>query len=169
MIRLSEKIDQLSRAVGRAASWLILAAVLVSAGNAIMRKAFSLSSNAWLELQWYLYGAAFLCAASWVLERNQHVRIDVVAGRFSVRVKTWIELIGHVVFLLPMSLMIIYLAWPWFLRSFLSGETSANAGGLILWPAKSLVLVGFALLALQTLSEILKLLSRLIEPARARS
>ena len=166
MMKLANLIDTFNRVIGRCAAWLIFAAVVVSAGNALMRKAFSISSNAWLELQWYLYGGAFLLAAAWTLGRNEHVRIDVLSQKLSEQARTWIDLVGHLFVLLPFSLTILFLSWPWMLRSFKSGEHSANAGGLILWPAKALVLVGFALLALQALSETLKCIQRLRQAAR---
>jgi TRAP-type mannitol/chloroaromatic compound transport system permease small subunit len=149
-------VDTISMRVGQAVSWLILLAVIVSAGNAVARKAFSLSSNAWLELQWYLYGAAFLLGAAWTLSRNEHVRIDVLSSLFSARVRAVIDLIGHVVVLVPFCTLILWLSYPWVARSYATGEQSANAGGLILWPAKALVLAGFALLLAQTIAEIIK-------------
>lgn len=149
-------VDAISTRIGQAVSWLILAAVLVSAGNAIARKAFSLSSNAWLELQWYLYGAAFLLGAAWTLARDEHVRIDVLSSHFSPRLRTLIDLVGHVVVLVPFCALILVLGWPWVVRSYVTAEQSANAGGLILWPAKALVLAGFALLLAQALAQILK-------------
>lgn len=156
LLALSHIVDRINEFLGRAIAWLILAAVLVSAGNAIIRKAFDMSSNAWLELQWYLYGAVFLVAAAYTLQRNEHVRIDFVSNLLSKRVRDWIELFGHVFFLLPFTGLMVYLAWPWFWRSFNSAEISPNAGGLILWPAKIMVLIGFVLLTAQALSEIIK-------------
>lgn len=156
MLRLSRGIDRLTTLIGKAVSWLILLAVLVSAVNALVRKIFDMSSNSWLELQWYLYGAAFLLAASLTLQQNEHIRIDIVYGAFSRRVQHWIDLLGHLLFLMPfVILMDIYLV-PYVTMSVRSGEYSSNAGGLILWPAKALLLAGFALLTLQGLSEIIK-------------
>ena len=133
------------RVVGQAAAWLILVAVLVSAGNAVIRKAFNMSSNSWLELQWYLFGAVFMLCAAWALQRNAHVRIDVVTAHLRARTRAWIDLICHVLFLAPFVLLMTWLSWPFFMRSLASGESSSNAGGLILWPAKGLVLLGFIL------------------------
>ena len=142
--------------IGRAVSWLILAAVLVSAVNAIIRKTFNTSSNAWLELQWYLFGAAFLMAAAYTLKQNEHIRIDIVYGALSRRVQHWIDLFGHVVFLMPFVLLMIWYFVPYVQLSIRSGEVSTNAGGLILWPAKLLLLIGFVQIGLQGLSEIIK-------------
>jgi TRAP-type mannitol/chloroaromatic compound transport system permease small subunit len=156
LLGLSRVIDRINGAIGRAVSWAILLAVLVSAGNAVTRKVFNVSSNAWLEAQWYLYGAAFLLAASLTLQQNEHIRIDIVYGLWSRRVQHWIDLLGHIFFLLPfVVLMDLYLG-PYVLLSWRSGEVSNNAGGLILWPAKSLLLVGFVMLTVQALSEIVK-------------
>ncbi len=156
LLALSRAIDRITEFVGKSVAWLILVAVLVSAGNAIVRKAFDMSSNAWLELQWYLYGAAFLLAAAYTLQRNEHVRIDFVANMMSKRTRDWIDLFGHIFFLIPFTGLIVYLAVPWLMRSYSSGELSANAGGLILWPAKAMVLAGFVLLLVQAFSEIIK-------------
>jgi TRAP-type mannitol/chloroaromatic compound transport system permease small subunit len=156
LLALSRLIDRVNGVVGRNVSWLILIAVLISAGNATMRKAFDMSSNAWLELQWYLFGAVFMLAAGYTLRQDEHVRIDVLAGTFTKRTRDWIDLVCHFLFLLPFCLMMTYLAWPFFWRSFQSGEMSTNAGGLIVWPAKAIILVGFVLLTAQAISEIIK-------------
>jgi TRAP-type mannitol/chloroaromatic compound transport system permease small subunit len=156
LLRLSRLIDALTERVGRAASWLILLAVLISAGNALARYAFNVSSNAWLEVQWYLFAAVFLLCAGYALKHNQHVRIDVVAGRLSPRAQAWLEVLGTLLFLLPMALLILGLSWPVFVDSWRSGEVSSNANGLVLWPARLLVPAGFALLVLQGLSELIK-------------
>jgi TRAP-type mannitol/chloroaromatic compound transport system permease small subunit len=156
LLALSRAIDSLNELVGRTVYWLVLAAVLVSAANAIVRKAFDMSSNAYLEVQWYLFSAIFLLCAGYTLLKNEHIRIDVVAGRFSRRTQTWIDVFGTVFFLWPMVALILYESWPWFVRAWNSGEVSPSAGGLILWPAKILVPVGFALLALQSVSELIK-------------
>lgn len=156
LLALSRLIDRISNFVGRQVSWLILVAVLVSAGNATIRKAFDISSNAWLELQWYLYGAVFMLAAAYTLQRNEHVRIDIIASRWSKRTRDWVDLFCHVFFLLPFAALLVYLCWPWFMLSYRSGEMSANSGGLIIWPAKAMVLAGFILLLAQALSEIIK-------------
>jgi TRAP-type mannitol/chloroaromatic compound transport system permease small subunit len=156
LLRLSRTIDRINETIGKSVSWLILVAVLVSAVNAVIRKAFSTSSNAWLELQWYLFGAAFLLAAAYTLKQNEHIRIDIVYGIWSRRVQHWIDLIGHLLFLMPfVVLMVVYLI-PYVSLSFRSGEVSTNAGGLIIWPAKALLLVGFSLLLAQGVSEIVK-------------
>jgi len=156
LLALSRLIDGLNEFIGKWISWAILAAVLISAINAIIRKTLNTSSNAWLEMQWYLYGAAFLLAAAYTLKQNEHIRIDIVYGAFSRRVQHWIDLLGHVFFLMPFVLLMIYYFVPYFLLSFRSGEVSTNAGGLIIWPAKLLLLVGFSLLGLQGISEIIK-------------
>jgi len=156
LLALSRGIDRVNTSIGRAVSWLILLAVLVSAGNAIVRKVFNTSSNMWLELQWYLYGAAFLGAAAYTLLENEHIRIDLVYGMWPRKVQHWIDLIGHVLFLMPFVLLMIYFLYPWTMRSFERGEISSSAGGLILWPAKAMLLVGFVLLFFQGISEIIK-------------
>lgn len=156
LLGASRAIDAVTAFVGRKVAWLILVAVLVSAGNATIRKTFDVSSNAWLELQWYLYGTVFLLGAAYTLQRNEHVRIDFVSNMLTKRTRDWIDLIGHIIFLLPFTGMMVYLSAPWFLRSFKSGEVSANAGGLIIWPAKIMVVLGFSLLTAQAFSEIIK-------------
>ena len=156
LLALARTIDRINELIGRWVSWCILAAVLVSAGNAIIRKTFNMSSNAWLELQWYLFGAAFLLAAAYTLRQNEHIRIDVVYGMFSRRKQHWIDLFGHVFFLMPFVILMIYYFVPYVMLSFNSGENSTNAGGLVLWPAKSLLLIGFVLLGFQGVSEIIK-------------
>ena len=156
LIRLAALIDALNERVGRTVYWLVLVAVLISAGNAIVRKVFNYSSNSLLEMQWYLFSAVFLLCAGYTLQRNEHVRIDVIAGRFSPRVQAWIDVFGTVFFLLPMALLFIWLSWPVFVRTFVHGEISTNAGGLMIWPARLMVPLGFALLALQGLSELVK-------------
>ncbi|MET3792249.1 TRAP transporter small permease subunit [Aquamicrobium terrae] len=156
LLALSRMIDRVNEAIGKWVSWLILASILVSSINAVVRKTFNMSSNAWLELQWYLFGAAFLLAAAYTLKQNEHIRIDVVYGLWSRRVQHWIDLLGHIFFLMPFTLLMVYYLVPYALRSFRSGEMSTNAGGLIIWPAKALLLVGFFLLAVQGISEIIK-------------
>lgn len=156
LLSLSGLIDRSNEIIGRAVAWLILIAVLVSAGNAVVRKVFSVSSNAWLELQWYLFGAAFLLAAAYTLKQNEHIRIDIVYGLFSRRVQHWIDLFGHLVFLMPFTLLMLWYLVPYVAQSFANGEVSTNSGGLLIWPAKALLLVGFILLALQGVSEIIK-------------
>ncbi|PLP55917.1 C4-dicarboxylate ABC transporter [Mesorhizobium loti] len=156
LLALSRGIDRLNEFIGKWISWLILVSILVSAGNAIIRKLFDVSSNAWLELQWYLFGAAFMLAAAYTLKQNEHIRIDIVYGMWSRRVQHWIDLIGHLFFLMPFVLLMVYMFVPYTLHSFQSGEGSTNSGGLIVWPAKAILLVGFSLLALQGISEIIK-------------
>ena len=134
LLRISGLIDWLNERVGHLSYWLILVAVLVSAGNATMRYAFDRSSNAWLEIQWYLFSAVFLFCAGYTLLHNQHVRIDVISSHLSKRGRAWIDILGTLFFLLPMCLIFLYLSWPFFLHSIQSGEISSYAGGLILWP-----------------------------------
>lgn len=156
LLALSRLIDRFNEIVGKVAGYAILLAVIISATNAVVRKVFSTSSNAWLEAQWYLFGAAFLLAAAYTLKQNEHIRIDVVYGMFSRRRQHWIDLFGHLVFLMPFCILMLYYLVPYTMRSFNSGEVSTNSGGLIIWPAKALLLAGFALLALQGVSEIIK-------------
>jgi TRAP-type mannitol/chloroaromatic compound transport system permease small subunit len=156
LLSLSRMIDALNTRVGKAVYWLVLVAVLVSAGNAIVRKLFNMSSNAFLELQWYLFSAIFLFCAGYTLLNNQHVRIDVITGRFSPRLQAWVDVLGTIFFLLPMALLFIYLSWPVFVRTYTHGEISTNAGGLMIWPARLMVPIGFTLLVLQGLSELVK-------------
>ena len=156
LMRLAALIDALNERVGKTVYWLVLVAVLVSAGNAIVRKLFNMSSNAFLELQWYLFSAVFLFSAGFTLLRNEHVRIDVIAGRLSPRSQAWIDVFGTVFFLLPMALLFVWLSWPIFIRTYTHGEISTNAGGLFIWPARLMVPIGFALLSLQGLSELVK-------------
>lgn len=156
LLQFSRLIDGISEAVGRAATWLILVVVIISAGNALSRFALNLSSNAMLEIQWYLFSAIFLFCAAYVLKKNEHIRIDVVTGRFSDRAQNWIDIFGILVFLLPMALLIAYLSWPVFMNAWTTGEGSPNPGGLIRWPVRLMVPIGFALLILQAVSELIK-------------
>src|SRR5262245_13889605 len=156
LLTLSRAIDWLNERVGRAVLWLVLVMALVSAGNAISRYALNLSSNAWLELQWYLFAAVFLLCAGYTLLHNEHIRIDVVSSRFTRRTRAWIDVFGTLFFLLPMSVTILWLSWPIFLNAWLSGEISSNAGGLVRWPARLLIPAGFLLLTAQGLSELIK-------------
>ena len=156
LLALSRLIDALNEFIGKWVGWLILAAILVSAVNAVIRKTFNMSSNAWLELQWYLFGAAFLLAAAYTLKQNEHIRIDIVYGAFSRRVQHRIDLLGHLFFPMPFVQLMVYYFVPYVSLSFRTGEMSTNAGGLILWPAKLMLLVGFSLLAIQGVSEIIK-------------
>jgi TRAP-type mannitol/chloroaromatic compound transport system permease small subunit len=159
LLRLSAAIDWLNERIGRSILWLVLIAVVISAANAVIRKLFDISSNAWLEVQWYLFSAIFLLCAGYVLKRNEHVRIDVISARYSKRGQIWIDVIGLTLFLLPATLLIVGLSWPLFYRAYVSGEMSQNAGGLIRWPVFLLLPVGFALLSLQGVSELIKRLA----------
>ncbi|OYW51826.1 MAG: C4-dicarboxylate ABC transporter [Rhizobiales bacterium 17-65-6] len=156
LLALSRAIDAVNTRIGRLVSWLIVVAVLVSATNAIIRKVFDSSSNSWLELQWVLFAAVFLCCAPWTLIDNEHIRIDIVNSRLSRRVRNWIDLLGGIFFLLPFTVVMLITAWPFFLNSYRINEQSLNAGGLAQWPAKALVPLGFFLLLVQCFSEIIK-------------
>jgi len=156
LLRISALIDAMNERIGRAVYWLVLAMVLISAGNAIIRKVFSMSSNAWLELQWYLFSAVFLLAAGYTLLRNEHVRIDIITGRLTPKAQAWIDVLGTIFFLLPMTIMLTVLSWPYFVRAYEFNEISGSAGGLTLWYARLLLPVGFLLLSLQGVSELIK-------------
>ena len=156
LIAISRAIDALNERVGRAVLWLVLVMTLVSAANAVARYALNMSSNGWLELQWYLFAGVFLLAAGYTLKHNGHVRIDLVYGHVSPRAQAWIDLLGGLVALLPLTLLLVWLSWPLFIDSFHSGEMSSDAGGLIRWPVRLLTPLGFGLLALQGVSEIIK-------------
>jgi TRAP-type mannitol/chloroaromatic compound transport system permease small subunit len=156
LLKLSGAIDAVSRWVGQKLSWLVLAAVLISATNATVRKLFGVSSNAWLELQWVLFSAIFLVGASWTLLENEHIRIDIVNNLLPRRVRDRIDFVGHAFFLLPLTIVMLVTALPFFLASFALNEQSGNAGGLPQWPAKSLVVIGFAFLFAQGVSELIK-------------
>ena len=156
LLSLSRLIDFTNERVGRIVYWLILVAVLVSAGNAVVRYALNRSSNAWLEVQWYLFSAVFLFCAGYALLHNQHVRIDVISGHLSRRAQAWIDVVGTLLFLLPMAITIMWLSWPVFVDAYQSNEISTNAGGLIIWPARLMVPVGFFLLVAQGISELIK-------------
>ena len=156
LLKVSRLIDSLNEFLGRWVAWLVLAAVVLSAGNAIVRKIFNMSSNSLLELQWYFFSAVFLLCAGYTLLRNEHVRIDIITGRFSARTQTWIDVLGTIFFLMPMAIMIAWLSWPFFTITWINNEISGSAGGLMLWPARILIPVGFVLLALQGVSELVK-------------
>ena len=156
LLGLSRAIDRFNEHIGKVTAWAIFVAVIVSAVNAIIRKAFGTSSNAWLELQWYLFGAVFMLCAAWTLKANEHIRIDIISSRLSKRARDWIDIIGHMFFLLPFILVMLWLSAPFFWRSYVSDEYSSNAGGLVIWPAKLLILLGFVLLLLQWASELIK-------------
>ena len=156
LLWVSGGIDRLTVFIGRQVRWLILTAVLVSAVNAIIRKTFDTSSNAWLELQGFLFGAVFMFAAAYVLQKNGHVRIDALSSHFSKRTRDWIDLFGHIFFLMPLCLIMVWLGIPYFWEALRDGENSSNAGGLIVWPIKFFILAGFTLLLAQAISEIIK-------------
>lgn len=162
LLKLARMIDAINERIGKIIVWLVLVSVLISAGNAVMRKAFDISSNAFLEIQWYLFSAIFLLGASWTLLRNEHIRIDVLSGHLSSRAQNWIDVFGIVFFLLPMAVIIMWLSWPVFTLAYTSGEMSSNPGGLIRWPVRLLVPVGFFLLVLQGLSELIKRIAYLL-------
>lgn len=156
---LARGIDRLNERVGRGVMWLVLAAVLISAGNAVIRKAFDRSSNAWLEIQWVLFAAVFLLAAGYTLLRQEHVKVDVLLGRFSRRTQARVECLGLLFFLFPFVAIVIDLSLPLLLRAWVSGEVSSNAGGLPRWPTYALLPAGFTLLGLQGVSELIKRLA----------
>lgn len=156
LLRVSRAIDFLNEKVGHTVYWLVLAAALVSAFNAVMRYSINYSSNGWLEIQWYFYSGFFMVGAGYTLLRNEHVRIDIIASRLSPRTRAWIDVLGGLFFLLPMATIIMVLSWPVFTDSYQLHEMSPNAGGLIRWPVKLMMPVGFFLLALQGISEIIK-------------
>ena len=159
LLPLSRFIDALSERIGHLIYWLVLAAVVISALNAVVRKAFNVGSNSFLEIQWYLFAAIFLLCAGYTFLRNEHVRIDVLTSRLPPRGRAWVDVIGIVAFLLPMAIGLTLLGWPQFVLSYQGQEMSSNAGGLIRWPAKLLIPVGFALLAMQGVSELIKRLA----------
>lgn len=170
LISFSRSVDAFTVRLGRYVAWLLVAAIVISTVNAIIRKVFDMSSNMWLEAQWMLFGAVFLLCASWTLQANEHIRIDIVNSTLSKKARNIIELIGHVLFLLPMTVVMIYTALPFFLRSYQGNEQSFSAGGLPQWPAKFLILAGFVVLFVQALSELIKriaVMRGLIEDAHA--
>lgn len=155
-LALSRGIDRVTEFVGKAVMWLILLAVVISTGNALVRKIFNSSSNAWLELQWYLFGAAFMGAAAYTLQQNEHIRVDILYGALSRRTQHWIDLFGHVVFTLPFVVLMTWMLIPYTWQAFSIGQISTNAGGLLIWPARAILAAGFILLCVQILSEIIK-------------
>jgi TRAP-type mannitol/chloroaromatic compound transport system permease small subunit len=156
LLALSRAIDRLNEQFGYVANWMVLLACLISAGNAFSRYLFSMSSNGWLEIQWYMFAAMVLLGGPYTLKMNEHVRVDLIYGMVSERTRIWIDIIGGLLFLLPICVILTYFTWPWFVDSWKLGEVSTNAGGLIRWPVKLLMPVGFALMALQGISEIIK-------------
>lgn len=156
LLLLSEGIDKIANLLGRLVRWLVFAAILISAGNAVIRKTLSTSSNAWLEIQWYLFAAVFMLGVGYTWLKNAHVRIDFVASRLSKRTNAWIDVFGIVIFVVPLSVLMIKLSWPLFENAWRINETSQNAGGLLRWPVLILIPLGFALLLLQAISELIK-------------
>ncbi len=156
LLKFSRAVDWLSTGIGKLSMWLILATTLISAGNAVVRKAFNISSNALLEIQWYLFAAVFMLGAGYCLLKNAHVRIDFIASRLSARTRNWIDIVGILLVLFPFCLICIDLGWPLFVRAWESGEMSQSAGGLVRWPVYALIPLGFALLLLQGVSELIK-------------
>ena len=156
LLKFSRLIDALNEKIGLIANCLVLMACAISAGNALMRYSFSLSSNAWLEIQWYLFAGMVMLGAAYTLKRNEHVRVDVFYSRYGERTRLWLDLLGGILFLLPMAVIIGWMSWPMFVNSYQIGEISGNAGGLLRWPVKILIPLGFLLLTLQGLSEIIK-------------
>ena len=161
LLKLSNAIDWLNEQFGVVANWLVLLAALISAGNAASRDLFSESSNGWLEIQWYMFAGMVLLGGPYALKMNEHVRVDLVYGMASERTRIWIDIIGGFLFLLPICLILVYFTWPWFVDSWRINEVSTNAGGLLRWPVKLMMPVGFALMALQGISEIIKRIAAL--------
>jgi TRAP-type mannitol/chloroaromatic compound transport system permease small subunit len=168
LLRLSRAIDHVNDRFGQVATWLVLLACLISAGNATSRYLLSASSNAWLEAQWYMFAGIVLLGGPHTLKRNEHVRVDLFYGAASEQVRLWIDIFGCCLFLLPICIILVYFTWPWFLESWRIGETSSNAGGLIRWPVKLMLPVGFALMALQGVSELIKRVEALVHHHRLR-
>jgi len=165
LLRISRAIDAVNDRFGQIATWLVLLATLISAGNATSRYLFSASSNAWLEIQWYMFAGIVLLGGPYVLKINEHVRVDLLYSMMSLKVRLWIDILGGIFFLLPICLILIYFTWPWFVESWQINESSMNAGGLVRWPVKLILPVGFALVALQGISEIIKRIQALREHA----
>jgi TRAP-type mannitol/chloroaromatic compound transport system permease small subunit len=161
LLALSRAIDAMNEKLGTIADWLVLLSCLISAANAFSRYAFSISSNAWLEIQWYMFGALVLLGASYTLKRNEHVRVDILYSNVSTRAQIGIDIFGAILFLLPATLIMAYLSWPIFHNSWMQGEISTNAGGLLRWPIKIFLPLGFALLSLQGFSELIKRIAML--------
>ena len=161
LLKLSSAIDALNEKFGVVANWLVLFSCLISAGNAGMRYIFSESSNGWLEIQWYMFAGMVLLGGPYTLKMNEHVRVDLVYGMVSERTRLWIDIVGCILFLLPICIILVYFTWPWFVESWRINESSSNAGGLIRWPVKLILPVGFALMALQGISELIKRIAAL--------
>jgi TRAP-type mannitol/chloroaromatic compound transport system permease small subunit len=162
LLSLSSVIDAISKKLGQVADYLVLFCALISAGNAIIRYIFSYSSNGWLEIQWYMFAGMVLLGASYTLKMNEHVRVDLVYGAVSDRTRLWIDIIGIIFFLLPVCLYFTFACWPFFVSSYISGEMSPNASGLIRWPVKLLLVIGFGFLFVQGISELIKRIAALI-------
>ena len=156
LLAFSRAVDALNYRLGNLAEWLVMLSCLISAGNAFSRYAFGISSNAWLEIQWYMFGALVMLGASYTLKKNEHVRVDIVYSNISTRKQIWVDIIGGIFFMLPATLFLAYLSWPVFYNSWALGEVSSNAGGLLRWPVKIFLPLGFALLSLQGISELIK-------------
>jgi TRAP-type mannitol/chloroaromatic compound transport system permease small subunit len=162
LLAFSRGVDKLNAAVGKLADWAVLLACGISAGNAFVRYGLSYSSNAWLEVQWYLFGAIFMLGASYTLLRNEHVRVDLLYGNMGERTRLWVDVFGFICFMLPATLLLTWMTFPFFWDAFIRHEDSSNAGGLIRWPVKALMPVGFFLLSLQGFSELIKRIALLI-------
>jgi TRAP-type mannitol/chloroaromatic compound transport system permease small subunit len=165
LLKLSDAIDWLNEKFGVLANWLVLFACVISAGNAVSRYLLHMSSNGWLEIQWYMFAGVVMLGAPYTLKMNEHVRVDLVYGIVSERARLWIDVIGVLLFLMPICLILIALTWPWFVASWAINETSSNAGGLYLWPVKLLLPVGFGLMVLQGISELIKRVAALVHVA----
>jgi TRAP-type mannitol/chloroaromatic compound transport system permease small subunit len=156
LLRVSRWIDRLNARIGKIADWMVLLSCLVSAGNATIRYSLDISSNAWLELQWYMFAVMVMWGAAYTLEKNEHVRVDILYSRFSTRTQIWVDLIGTLLFLLPAMTLVGWVSWQPFVNSYVINEYSSNAGGLLRWPVKLVLPIGFTLLCLQGVSEIIK-------------
>lgn len=161
LLLISRGIDWINEQFGVVANWLVLLACLISAGNAFSRYLFSASSNGWLEVQWYMFAGMVLLGGAYTLKMNEHVRVDLIYGMVSERTRIWIDILGGLFFLLPICVILTYFTWPWFVESWRLNEVSSNAGGLVRWPVKLLLPVGFALMVLQGISEIIKRIAAL--------
>ena len=156
LLKLSRGIDAFTKWIGKRLAWLILVAVVVATVNAIIRKSFDVSSNSWLELQWLLFSIVFLLCSPWTLLDNEHIRIDIISNMMKKKMRDWIDVVGHAFFLIPLCIVMIITGGPFFMRSVEVNEQSSNAGGLPQWPAKSLIIIGFTLLLVQGISELIK-------------
>ncbi len=156
LLRFSAAVDWFNEHIGKICDWLVLLACVVSAGNAMVRYAYDSSSNAWLEIQWYMFAVIIMFGAAYTLKKNEHVRVDIVYMMLSERQQIWVDIIGIVLFLMPACVLLAWLSWPFFMQSWAVGEHSSNAGGLLRWPIKLVMPVGFALLAMQGISELIK-------------